>query len=382
MSKERWGEGNIYLRGNIYWVRYSVDGKDIAVSAKTSKAAEARRFLRGKIAQKDNGHKPTAAINKTTVADLLADLRADYVRREQAVSFCDIVIRHLLHEDSPLRFMKAAAVGTKALNAYAAWRRQTVAGPTVNREMALLRRAFHLGMKHDPPKAARCPAFTMFAESAPRKGFFDREMLGRLMAALPPEIASIALFAFYTGCRRGEILKARWDWLDEDGANLRIPGEFTKNGEPRVIPLAAEVRARLAAMKTERDDFWPHSPWIFSRAGRPIKRYRRTWDKACAAANLPDGTKYLHDMRRSAVRNLVRAGVSETVAMRISGHKTRGVFTRYNIVTEADLSDAVARLEKHVQSGTPAAANLVEFSAAKKTRTKDVQNQNTEVATG
>ena len=71
----------------------------------------------------------------------------------------------------------------------------------------------------------------------------------------------------------------------------------------------------------------------------------RSWRHACNAAGVPNMLK--HDMRRTAVRNLVRAGVSEHVAMEITGHKTRTIFERYNIISERDHQHAVDLLANY-----------------------------------
>ncbi len=86
------------------------------------------------------------------------------------------------------------------------------------------------------------------------------------------------------------------------------------------------------------------TPWIFHRKGRQIGDFRKAWTTACEKAGVPG--RIPHDFRRTAVRNLVRAGVPERVAMQMTGHKTRSVFERYNIVSEGDLDAAAKRLDE------------------------------------
>ena len=110
-----------------------------------------------------------------------------------------------------------------------------------------------------------------------------------------------------------------------------------------------EDAKNLEAQRTKTDKLQRKNgviiPWVFHRDGRPIKEFKRSWKTACKNAGLPG--RIPHDFRRTAVRNLVRAGIPETVAMQMTGHKTRSVFDRYNIVDETDLFEAARKLETH-----------------------------------
>jgi hypothetical protein len=138
------------------------------------------------------------------------------------------------------------------------------------------------------------------------------------------------------------------------------PGE-TKNDEGRNTSLTGELLEVLKMQKIIRDEKWPSCPWVFFRAGNPIKTFSGAWEKACIATGhfdmiggKPTAPRLFHDLRRTGVRNLVRAGVPERVAMAISGHKTRSVFDRYNIVSERDLHDAARRLNNYISENDAA----------------------------
>jgi integrase len=154
--------------------------------------------------------------------------------------------------------------------------------------------------------------------------------------------------------RRGEILHLRWAQVDLSERVVRLEPDKTKNDETRMIPLAPELYEMLVMQKDIRDRHFPECPWVFFRLGKRILDFRNAWQRACKAAELVKTVgekekpmRLFHDLRRTGVRNLVRAGVPERVAMAISGHKARAIFDRYNIVSETDVKDAARKLGEY-----------------------------------
>jgi integrase len=188
----------------------------------------------------------------------------------------------------------------------------------------------------------------MLHENNIRKGFFEREQFEAVRRHLPEYARPIVTFAYYTGWRiASEVLPLEWRQVDFDAGAVRLDPGTTKNEEGRVFVfgLIDELRRVLEEQRDSAKALAQKHGcivrYIFHRSGRKVKSIRKCWQNACVAAGCP--ARLLHDFRRTAVRNLVRAGVPERVAMQMTGHKTRSVFERYNIVSEGDLLTA-ARL--------------------------------------
>ena len=182
----------------------------------------------------------------------------------------------------------------------------------------------------------------MLEENNVRTGFVTQEQYKALTekAAGEPWLRTMLALGYTYGFRRAELLDMRCGQVDLLGRRIRLnPGE-TKNDEGRTVALTDECYDLVLHMAKEKqaDEFL-----LTRRNGKPVRDFRVTWDALTKAAKMPG--LLVHDLRRSAVRNLVRRGVTERVAMRISGHKSRSVFDRYNIVSESDLADAALKVE-------------------------------------
>ena len=186
-------------------------------------------------------------------------------------------------------------------------------------------------------------------ENPPRQGFFEHPEYLAVRAHLPAPWQDILDLAYYSGWRKNEILGLTWDELDEAGGVIRLSPARSKTLVGRILPISQPIAEALARRRARRD---PDSPLVFHRDGIPIRRWRTAWRTACQAAGVP--TRFLHDCRRTAARNLIRASVPERVAMLLTGHKTRAIFDRYNIINEQELLEAgdqlVAYLAQHAQA--------------------------------
>jgi integrase len=205
-----------------------------------------------------------------------------------------------------------------------------------------LKRMLNLGAQKNPPKVDRVPHIKMLKENSVRKGFFEHGDFLALRAALPDYIRPIITFAYASGWRRSEILGLTCDRVDVKNGIVRLEAGETKNDEARTFYLDDELKEIFRQLFIERT---LGMSYVFVRDGKPIRGFRKAWLKACKAVRLEG--RIFHDFRRTAVRDMVRAGIPERVAMKITGHRTRSVFERYNIVSDADLREASKKREAY-----------------------------------
>ncbi len=359
--KKRLPDGDL-AELKTWTIEYYVNGKQIRESSKSKRYKDAEALLRKRILEIDTGAYAGPSAQRVLVSELLDDRLKHYQRHyPKSLEWAEIVDGHL----RPFfRDIRAAVLGTSHIDTYIAHRReQGVSNSTINRELAQLRRAFPLGREYVPPKVVLIPRIPHLPEAPPRQGFFEYPEFVALRSELPESLRPIITFGYLTGCRKGEIIRLRWDQFDLSERIVDLGPDQTKNGEPRTLPLFGELYEMILMISERRQHYWPQCEWVFTRDGRErIRDFRDAWEEAAKRAAMRESdpvkslwdfsrnkpAKLFHDLRRTGVRNLVRAGVPEAVAMRISGHKTRSVFERYNIVSTRDLHEAAAKLERHI----------------------------------
>lgn len=343
------GCGSLYLRGRTWWIAYTVDRELVRESTGLvgrELKDDAEQVLRDKLSEVARGLRPTG--QRPTLATLAELVRADYKANERrSTGRLEASLSHL--EEYFGAGALASSITVDRVTAYVAARKAAKAeNATINRELAALRRGFRLAVKAQRLEAR--PLFSLLAENNARKGFLEPGQFAELARRLPGDLRGLVEVAYITGWRIvSELLTRQWRHVDFNGAGwLRLePGE-TKNQDGRMFPFTPRLRAILegqqrAAAAAEKK-LGRVIPWVFHRNGAAISRHalREAWESARAAAGLPG--KLLHDFRRTAVRNLERAGVPRSSAMKMVGHKTESIYRRYAIVDEAMLQEAAARL--------------------------------------
>jgi integrase len=340
------GQGSVFLRNGLCWCDYSVDGVRRREPCKTSNRDEALAYLHRKQGKLASGQ--LLAPERVSVGDLLKLLLEDYAMRNVAqVYIATLKVNSILMPG--LGNIKAAKLTSTRVKEFVRVRLKKVKPGTVNRELGLLHRAFQLGYDHDPPLVGRVPHFPKLEEDEPRQGFLKTEHYRKLLAELPKELRLLFVVAYHIGLRKGALLRIKWSQVDLGANTIWMEGKkANRKPEPIAVPIYGDMAKFLKTQPRAGES-------LFARGSKPIKDFRASWDLACERAGVPD--LLFHDLRRTAVRNLRRAGVPETVIMKITGHRTRAVFERYNITDHSDTQEAGRQAEKflsveHKRSGT------------------------------
>ena len=332
MPKYRRGSGSIYKRGKFWWIAFYADGKQVCESAKTTDRAKAREKLQEKLGKMAAGEYFVSAervLFEELADDMIDDYKANAKRSLKDAERSVKVLRMFFGGQ------RAQSIKPAEILKFRKMRLNKLSNASVNRELAALKRIFNLGIEHE--KIYRKPKIHMLAENNARQGFFEWGDFVKVWNKLPEYLKAPMTFAYFTGWRvRSEVLKMTWPQLDLDMGIARLEVGTTKNKRGRLTYLLPELRAMLEKLHSKNN-----IGLVFHNEGRRIANYYKAWHKACKDAKVE---RIPHDFRRTAVRNLVRAGVPEHTAMIMTGHKTRSVFDRYDIVNEGDLKEAAEKL--------------------------------------
>ena len=346
--------GQLYKRGARWWIKYYVNGRPVRESTGTDDKEQARRMLKGREGAAATGAPIPPRLDRISYDELAEDLRTFY-RTTGRRRLAEVEDR-LTYLDTFFRGRRAVSIGPALITEYVAHRQQDMtrferppSNRTINIELSLLKRMLRLASRNG--KLLRVPPVDLLREAPAREGFFEAHQYEAVRRRLPEDLRAAIGIAYTYGWRKSEILSLERRQLDLKAGTLRLDPGTTKNGEGRTVYLTPEIKGLLAA-QVERVEALQRKlgrivPHLFPhprgrRAGQARGGFSKRWETACKAAGVPG--RLLHDFRRTAVRNLERAGVARSVAMKITGHKTESVYRRYAIVSDSDLREAALKL--------------------------------------
>jgi integrase len=348
------GEGCIFLKRGWYYLKYRDKGETVYEATGTKDEEAAKTKLRDRINEIAKGNPVPRVANRITFEDLKQGLITDYkVNKKKTLKWAERRIN--LHLEPFFGKKKANEITQTEVKAFIAKRQEENAtNGEINRELSLLKRMYNIAIGDEI--ITRKPKIDRLQENNIRKGFFERREFEAVLVRLPVYLKPPIAFAYQVGWRiLSEILPLTWAQVDLDSGTVRLEPGTTKNKEARPIYLPASLMDVLEAQWREHLESYPDCPWVFHNRGERIFSFYKAWHRACREAGVSG--KIPHDFRRTAVRNMVRAGIPERVAMQVAGHKTRAIFDRYHIVADSDLREAARKME--IAQNPPMVTTLV-----------------------
>ncbi len=373
MARSRKGSGSVFQRtyrdakGKIrktknWYIEFVAGNRTVREATDFTNRTDAAEFLKKRISDALGGK---IVLSKNVTYDDLRDLIITDYTNNGRKSLGDLKTTRLPRLDAVFGGTKAIDISTTSVERYKTLRLKDGSAPaTVNRELASLKRMFRIGLRQG--MVATMPYISMLAEHNVRKGFFELDQFHAILKHLPAEYHTLFEIAYITGWRmKSELLTRQWRHVDLNGKGwLRIDAgeakDATAGREFQFTTWMREVLERQRKFISKVEKLTKTMiPWVFCRPdGVRIYRFYEPWRDACKAAGIQ---RIPHDFRRTAVRNLERAGVPRTTAMAMIGHKTESIYRRYSIVDQAMLEMGTSKLEALQKSQRAAGSNLVGF---------------------
>ncbi len=340
-------KGLRYTVCDTYWMKYRANGRLVRESTGTTKLGEAKKILARRMGAAAEGRPVLPRTDKVKIYQLAEDLVNEYKANQRpSLNRLEYSLKHLLPYFGECR---AVQVTPADVNAYIAMRQEGEAtNGTINRELGGLKRMYSLAVASG--KLFQAPKIPRLREDNVRTGFFEWEQFQAVHRHLPEYVQPVVTFAYITGWRgQSEILPLQWRQVDLNAGTVRLEPGTTKNREGRTFIMTPMLRATLEQQRAHTEALQREQgqiiPWVFHREGEPIRGFRRSWKTACKKAGQPG--RIPHDFRRTAVRNLERAGVPRSTAMKMVGHKTEAIYRRYAIVDEVMMREGAEKLARY-----------------------------------
>lgn len=319
-------EIGLQKRGRIWWIDKQVDRRRIRESTGTGDLAEARQYLNFRLDRLRRegvfGERPHRTFEQAAARYLLENQRKRSISRDdQALRSVMPYIGHL--ELAKVHFGKLQTFVEDRL-------KSGVAASTINRDLSPVRQVLKAAARqwfhpNGHPWLTAVPEIPRLPVVGGRAKPITLVEQNRLLLALPDYLATMALFAVNTGCRRGEVMELRWSWRIAGMMAFLIPPDFHKTGEKTGTRL---IVCNSTAWSVVEEQMGNHPEFVFTRGNRPVKTfYGRAWKQARAEAGLEHVR--VHDLRHTFATRLAACGVTEADVGLLLGHVSNKVTTGY-----------------------------------------------------
>lgn len=333
------------------------NGQKIVESLHTTNFAEAKIERAKRLVELSENPALQAKRHETVTVSELIDDYLEFLTRGKASAIYSIdKVLNNIREHPVYKGRLAASITSDDNLAYRKARKKIGrADATCNNELSYLRSAYIHATKQTPPKVLAVPYFPISKSDNARQGFINFDGYDKLRKELPVSLEPLFVLAYHSGCRKAKLLNLTWPQVDFSGKIVNFE-HGTANKQTGVLPFYGNVEETLLKQKLIHDANYPDCQFVFFwhatdttdnfvhlKPGAKIQGFRKLWKAAVKRAGY-DGLLF-HDLRRSAVRNMVqKLGISEAEAMEITGHKTRDMLQRYNIRTAETVMQTGAKL--------------------------------------
>jgi integrase len=356
--KRAYGTGGIFKvtnqQGDVtYYISYRAGGKTVKESTGSNREADAQRLLQRRMAEAQDGELAGSPL-RVKVGNLLDDLLTDYRVHERAS--LKTVTTHIEGKEYGLRkvfgHMKATVVKKPLLTkTIEHWKSLGLMPATINKHLGTLSRAYNLGVENGRISKSAVPDFPRLPENNARQTYVGVADMRNIIAAMPDDGTRDFVDWLYGSSQRwGEASEMTWDMLHDDTWEIHIPGLLCKNRLPRILPVHQVEHLRPIIERRQvarRLDY----PYIFHRNGREFQQHwLKVWRKACEEAGFVgkrDGGITPHDLRHIAATDMRRAGIPESIILKIGGWETDEMFRRYAITDTQEMADNLGKLSTY-----------------------------------
>jgi len=347
------GTGSIgHIQGSPnFYIWYRVNGRQVRESSSSTDYGVAEKLLQRRMGEEGLGLKPAQDVKNLRYEDVRGSYLEAFKIEKKGKGIIQRTdgtetVRGLEQIDKYFAGMRVTAITSDEIRRYIKTRSAAgVTGPTIRRELIVLRAILNRAKKEDKLSKADVPYFTMPPDSEAAGKYISPKEFDLIRENLPKNLRPFFTFLYGTSCRLGAARKITWRMLSKDRTVIELPAAIIKNKTPLTIvlaggllePLAKELKATFSA---------PDDKPVFDSTN-----YRTGWNRAVAAAKIgtfEEKTRKrtgvrIHDCRVSAAKNLIDGGEAQDVVMKIGGWKTTSTFSRYNLLDAAGVRKAMKK---------------------------------------